>query len=149
MPPPTYRYWLAARELLIRPDEGTPEELQAWNERCMVEMFDRLEKKQGTTSKAEPTVAAEPPAAAVPGDGQAAGEASERSPEQGAAVPSSDGTEPIAAVEAPLVPPEPAPEPPLRLPYPWGLVNPAEVPQEVWEQARARAKKSAGPPQSG
>jgi hypothetical protein len=145
-----FRYWLAARELLIRPDEGTPEELQAWNDRCMAELFDRLEKKQGTTSQSEPTVAAEPPAAAAPGDGR---EASERSAEEGAAVPLSDGAEPIAGAETPVLPPEPAaapaPEPPLRLPFPWGLVNPAEVPQEVWEQARAKAKKNDGQPQSG
>jgi hypothetical protein len=30
-----------------------------------------------------------------------------------------------------------APEAPVRLPYPFNMMNPADVPQEVWRQARA------------
>jgi hypothetical protein len=48
-----FRYWLVAGEPLIRPDEGTPEELKAWNDRCIAEMFDRLEKKHGATSPSQ------------------------------------------------------------------------------------------------
>jgi hypothetical protein len=40
-----FRYWLTVREPLIRPDGGSPEELAAWNDRSMAEMFERLEMR--------------------------------------------------------------------------------------------------------
>jgi hypothetical protein len=32
-----------------------------------------------------------------------------------------------------------SPEPPVRLPWPWSIMNPAEVPEEVLQKARAAA----------
>jgi hypothetical protein len=57
-------------------------------------------------------------------------------------------TEPAASPEADLVPPPPADpvepppaEAPVRLPWPYSLMNPAEVPDEVWQRARAAQRK--------
>jgi hypothetical protein len=54
---------------------------------------------------------------------------------------------PPPAVRSELVAPEPspapvaepplAPEPPVRLPYPWNTMKPEEVPAHIWQQARA------------
>jgi hypothetical protein len=42
-----YRYWLPARSEMMMPGEGaSQEEMNAWNQRCMDEMFARLERKQ-------------------------------------------------------------------------------------------------------
>src|SRR5262249_24496035 len=53
-----------------------------------------------------------------------------------------------ASPEADLVPAPPADSeelPPaeavLRLPWPWNTMNPAEVPEEVWQRARAAHRK--------
>jgi hypothetical protein len=37
---------------------------------------------------------------------------------------------------------EPPPKASVQLPYPWNLMNPAEVPDEVWQRAQA-AKRNA------
>jgi hypothetical protein len=29
-----FRYWLPSRDDMMRPEGGTPEEMQAWNDRC-------------------------------------------------------------------------------------------------------------------
>jgi hypothetical protein len=47
-----------------------------------------------------------------------------------------------APAPAPADPPSPPPPgEPVRLPYPYSLMNPAEVPDEVWERARAAERK--------
>jgi hypothetical protein len=56
--------------------------------------------------------------------------------------------EPAPAAPAPVPEPEPpepapAPEPPVVLPYPWNMVEPAAVPQSVWEQVRKEAANKA------
>jgi hypothetical protein len=133
-----FRYWLPAREDFMRPEDGDEEALQAWNARCVEEAFARL----AGTSAAKPT-----------------SEMSIEGNEEPSGVPA------VARVQAEVIPPEPAPAPdpgpqsadsvsptaePLpsqatqpvtaeataRLPYPFNLMNPADVPAEVWKQAR-------------
>lgn len=42
-----YRYWLPARSEMMMPDEGAGKEaLNAWNQRCIEEMFTRLERER-------------------------------------------------------------------------------------------------------
>ena len=60
-------------------------------------------------------------------------------------VPPPDSGPETAASASPTPEPLPAPlaqpvarEAPVRLPYPFNLMNPADVPPEVWKQARAR-----------
>ncbi len=43
-----YRYWLPARADMMKPDEGaSDDEMNAWNKRCMTEMFERLAERAG------------------------------------------------------------------------------------------------------
>jgi hypothetical protein len=43
-----YHYWLPARAPMLRPDPGaSAPEMQAWNNRIMEEVFERLEREQG------------------------------------------------------------------------------------------------------
>jgi hypothetical protein len=123
-----FRYWLPARQELIRPDDGSPAELQAWNDRIVAEMLANLELKSSANPPVEtPFSAGEDYPAPAP---LAAAEA---------------GLAPEPAAPFPLPPAEAvAPEPPVRLPYPWTLMNPAEVPDWVWKQARAAAAKMQG-----
>jgi hypothetical protein len=51
-----FRYWLPAREEMLRPEGGSAEDMQAWNARCLAEAFARLDP----TSVAEPTPATLP-----------------------------------------------------------------------------------------
>jgi hypothetical protein len=137
-----YRYWLPSREALIRPDGGTKEELHAWNARVMAEAWERLvqgDDPEGT--EAAPSQDAERP----PPDCTAAPLA-----EVAAPVPEPTPS-PQPAPERPPAPPPPAPpadtvlpptpEEPVRLPFPFGLLNPAEVPEWVWQQARKAQRK--------
>jgi hypothetical protein len=56
--------------------------------------------------------------------------------------PSESRPETDAPAPAPADPPAPPPPgEPVRLPYPYSLMNPAEVPDEVWERARAAERK--------
>jgi hypothetical protein len=38
-----FRYWLPDREPMMRPEDASPEELQAWNQRCLAELFGQSE----------------------------------------------------------------------------------------------------------
>jgi hypothetical protein len=38
---------------------------------------------------------------------------------------------------------KPSMSPTLRLPYPFNIMNPAEIPEEVWQQARAAQKNTS------
>jgi hypothetical protein len=53
-----FRYWLPARELMMRPDKGTMEEMVAWNERYVAELMDRM----GISNGARPPEGAPPSA---------------------------------------------------------------------------------------
>jgi hypothetical protein len=111
-----FRYWLPERQALMRPDGGTREELQAWNDRVTAEVFARLELR----GAAEPA----PPPAPAPLD-----------------EPPSPA--PLAAEEDPASAPESAPpaESPVVLPWPFSIMNPADVPEAVRERARAAQRQ--------
>jgi hypothetical protein len=192
-----FRYWLPSRDLLVRPDNCTAEELNAWNARVLAEIVAGWDKedeakaqrqrereaKAGapavpeTADPASPVAAAapaelappiaEPPAATAPApeppaplaevplpvtqDTEAAPVADAQCPPPTLATarPVSEPTAPevkpaastATAPEPPAAPATTPPEPPLQLPYPWSIMNPAEVPQWVWEQARKAQKR--------
>jgi hypothetical protein len=138
-----FRYWLPAREEMMRPDGGTFEEMQAWNDRCAAALFDRLAKAAGATPREEaPLSPAEDATAAAP---VATPEAMTMPVEL---VPPAPGPE-TAASPASAFDPRPAPaaeavaaEALVCLPYPFNLMNPAEVPEEVWQRARAAQRNT-------
>jgi hypothetical protein len=138
-----FRYWLPAREELLRPDGGSAEALHAWNARCLAAAFARLEP----TSVATPTQpravlesddpSAAPAVAAVP---------AEVMPLAPAPLPDAGPQSTSSAVPAAEAPPSQAalpaaPDAPVRLPYPFNLMSPADVPAEVWRQARRGQSK--------
>jgi hypothetical protein len=141
-----FRYWLPEREEMLYPEGGTQEELQAWNNRCLAELLPDLTPPRETALPAERAVSAdESRTAAGP---VAAAEELTLPPEP--VLP-----ERVAETTAPASrPPEPVPslaadpveavlaEEVRRLPFPWNIMNPAEVPEEVLK--RARAKRSTG-----
>jgi len=117
-----FRYWLPARQDMLRPDGGTQEELQAWNARCLAQLFGSLQTKSGGELAVD---------APLSGDEDLTATALETAPE--ATPPAPEPLPASAAEPAPVV----TPEAPVRLPYPFNLMNPAAVPQWVWKQARA------------
>ena len=127
-----FRYWLPERQEWMPPEGGTKEELQAWNDRCVAELFDDL----------APTGGAQPvPQAPLSGGADATAAVPPAVPEA-TAPPERDP--PPAASASPLPDPGPpqadeplVPEVTGRLPYPYHLMNPADVPEEVWHRARA------------
>jgi len=54
-----FRYWLPAREDMMRPDGGTPEEMEAWNNRFVTELFEKLEQSKPTKPHAETPLSVE------------------------------------------------------------------------------------------
>jgi hypothetical protein len=134
-----FRYWLPEREAFMRPEGGSDEDLLAWNARCVAELFGGQEQ----TSEAEP-----PQQTSLLGN-----QDSTRAPAVAAvqaevtrleSVPPPGSGPETAASASP--PPDPLPSPlaqpvaaeaPVRLPYPFNLMNPADVPEEVWKRARA------------
>jgi hypothetical protein len=134
-----FRYWLPEREAMMCPEGASAEALQAWNDRCIAEMF-------AGTQWTEPAI-----------EGQEAAPSAGESPRP---------VSRVAVPEAKVSPPEPVPLPapmpeavapaspppgksppvvshpvaaeaPIRLPYPFNTMNPADVPAEVWQQASA------------
>jgi hypothetical protein len=127
----------------MRPEGGSVEALHAWNAHCVAEMFARLER----TSTAKPTDQTTLPENDDPTEvlAVAAVPAEVTPPES---VPRPDLGSDHAASASSTPDPQPseaaqpvAPEAPLRLPYPFNLMNPADVPEEVWQQARAAQKR--------
>ena len=118
-----FRYWLPARQEMLRPEGGTPEELQAWNARYLAQLFDGLETKSGTERAEDAPLSRDegPTAAAL-----------EVAPEAG--MPPAPEPLPSPAAEPVRVA---TPEAPVRLPYPYNIMNPGDVPEWVWKQARA------------
>jgi hypothetical protein len=74
----------------------------------------------------EPARSVEPPPAAEPTPQATQAELAQPD------LPPSSPTEPVEP---------PPPEPPVLLPWPWSLANPADVPEEVWQRARAAQRK--------
>jgi hypothetical protein len=137
-----FRYWLPSREEMLYPEGGTMEELCAWNARWTAELLDRLESENAKKRAPEArhsVVEASPP--------EMPDSAPEEAPSPGDPVPlpEGDGETAPAASTVPASPPSQAAEPmalatpqaPVALPYPFNLMNPADVPEEVWNRARA------------
>jgi hypothetical protein len=186
-----FRYWLPERDELMRPDNGTHEEMQAWSLRCRDEIVERLDLKnecqaasqtarrphddpeaappptavQEATAgcgPAPPPARADGPATPVPAPPQVNEQktplpapASPQVNEQKAppraeptGSPAAQCLDPPAALPpaptSPLQvdqPKAPAPaEPPVRLPWPFNTMKPEEVPEEVWQKAREKAR---------
>jgi hypothetical protein len=134
-----FRYWLPQREPLLRPEGGSAEALQAWNARCVEEMFANLERAGGATPAPQTALSGDEAPTAVPAG--AAVQAEVMSPEP---VPPPEADPEPAALASPTPDSLPAqavqpvaPQAPVRLPYPFNVMNPADVPEEVWKQARA------------
>jgi hypothetical protein len=129
---------------MMRPDGGSGEEMQAWNNRLMAEMIARMDRKCPAKPAQEATrLGDEQPTATT---AVAAPEA-EAMPFESVVQPG-PGAEPAASASAtpdPLpsqVPQPMAPDAPVRLPYPYNILNPADVPDEVWRQARVGQEKT-------
>jgi hypothetical protein len=137
-----FRYWLPDREAMLFPEGGSREEMQAWNDRVVAELFGTPECPVEVQPTAESpgsggeSATAELPAAAT--DETAPLPAPLPPPERGpeAAAAGSALPDPVSVqpVEALALVPAVAPE---RLPYPYNIMNPADVPEEVRERARA------------
>jgi hypothetical protein len=126
-----FRYWLPEREDFMRPEGGGAEALQAWNARCVEEAFARLDQTSGATPAEPMTLPANEDPSGVP----AAPGLAEMPPE-----PPPPDSGPQNAATAEPVPSQAeqagAAEAAVRLPYPFNLMNPADVPEQVWKQAR-------------
>jgi hypothetical protein len=129
-----FRYWLPEREPLMFPEGGSREEIQAWNDRHVAELLD-------LKSIPVPEMPASPDEAPPATPAAPAAEAQLSPPEP--VPPPSPGPETVpSAAPAPDVPPAEA-EAPVVLPFPWSMVDPSEVPKEVWDKARA-AQRNRG-----
>jgi hypothetical protein len=139
-----FRYWLPEREALMRPEGGSDEELQAWNARCVAEIFGGLERTGG----AEP-----PEQTSLPGDQDSMGAPAvravqaERTPTEPVPPPGSGPDRAASASPTPDPMPTALAEPrtreaAARLPYPFNIMNPADIPEEVWKRARAAPKSN-------
>jgi hypothetical protein len=143
-----FRYWLPARQEMMRPDGGTVEEMLAWNDRYMAEMFERLEvnKVAPPPGNAVPSSDEEAAAAAPVAAPEATSSPLETLPPLERAAPASLAPDPPLPEQAAAVAPQ-APEAPVRLPYPFSIMDPASVPEDAWQRARAaqRFEKGDGP----
>jgi hypothetical protein len=115
----------------MRPEGGDEEALRAWNARWLAETFARLDTAT-TATPAEPMTM---PANEDPSGVPAAPGLAEMPPE-----PPPPDSGPQNAATAEPVPSQAeqagAAEAAVRLPYPFNLMNPADVPERVWQQAR-------------
>jgi hypothetical protein len=143
LPRDPFRYWLPARAEMLRTEGGSAEDLHAWNARCLAEVFARLDSTSVATPTQPPTLpeiddpSAAPAVAAVP---------AETMPQAPAPLPDSGPHSASCAVHTAEVPPSPAglpaaPEAPGVLALPFNLLNPADVPEEMWRQARTGPSK--------
>jgi hypothetical protein len=117
--------------------------MQAWNNRCMAALVNSWIKDVGATPRRKLSPSGvEDHAVAAP---LAAPEPATQTLEP-LASPAPEGAGPASPMPDPL-PPESAetvaPPAEVRLPYPFSVMDPAEVPDEVWQQARA-AKRING-----
>jgi hypothetical protein len=138
-----YRYWLPQGEEFMRPDGGSVEAMQAWNDRCVAELFARLDQACGAQPTPEAPLSGKEGPTGVPPVAAAQVEVMPLEPEP----PPDPGAE-SAAADAPEPVPSQATQPDAweavrRLPYPFNTMNPADVPEEVWKQARA-SQQSTG-----
>jgi hypothetical protein len=134
-----FRYWLPEREAFLRPQGASDEALRAWNARCLAEAFAWLDPTSGAKPTHEMTLLGNRASTGMPAVAAVQAEVTPTEP----APPPDSGSESAAAASPPPAPlPSPlaqpvAPQAPVRLPYPFNLLNPADVPDQVWKQARA------------
>jgi hypothetical protein len=142
-PQEPFRYWVPERQQMLRPDGGTWEEMKAWNQRQVAELFERLELPSGAepapaVPSAEGAVSPPPEAAAATSTTPLPLESmSPQGPEQ-APSPLLPDPQPPQAGGRGAVPPEP----PVQLPYPFCDLDPADVPSHIWQQARDAQRKN-------
>ena len=118
--------------------EGEDAEMQAYSDSLEEETVGDVDEKSGAHAPVEaPPSAGQDPLAGAP---IVAAEAAP-APEAAAATVPADPPSPSPAAEP--VPPVTA-EAAARLPYPFNIMNPAEVPEWVWKQARLAAEKKRG-----
>jgi hypothetical protein len=122
-----------------RPEGGSDEELLAWNARCVTEIFGGQEQTSGAELPHEMTLLGNQDSTAAPAIAAVQAEGRPIEP-----VPAPGSGPETAASASPPPDPQPSPlaqpvaaEAPVRLPYPFNLMNPADVPEEVWKRARA------------
>jgi len=121
-----YRYWLPAREEMLFPDDGTPEEQRAWHARVVAEWWAGLNPSGGADDAVAP-----PPSSGGSGTNRRAAAAAGPRTGRLASPVTDPGPAPAPEPSAP-----PARESAVRLPYPFNQMNPADVPEDVWERAR-------------
>jgi hypothetical protein len=134
-----FRYWLPEREAFMRPEGGSDEELLAWNARCLAELFGGQEQTSEAELPHEMTLRGNQDST---GASAATAAQAERTPIEPVPPPGSGPETTASASPAPAPRPSPlaqpvAPQAPVRLPYPFNLMNPSDVPEEVWKRARA------------
>jgi hypothetical protein len=106
-----------------------PGMVQKWQQNFLASFRKRLEQyKDDDPTPAVPLV--RPEEATTPLEPEPL---QERRPETAA----SGSPSPVPPPQTPDRPAPPPPEASVRLPYPWNIMNPAEVPEEVWQQTRA------------
>jgi hypothetical protein len=147
-----FRYWLPEREPMLRPDGGTKEEMQAWNWRIVAEALPWAFAESTPSPPAE--AAAAPEQDAVPPAATVAIESPPSEPPSAPPPPAEPLASPVSEpdpLQAPAAEPIPAPaaEPPVSLPWPWSLADPADVPAEVWQRARDRVPALRQKPADG
>jgi hypothetical protein len=129
-----FRYWLPQREELMRPDGGSFEEMQAWNARWVEETFARLERRSGAQPTPEVHFSGNEGGTETSAVADVEAEGMPLEP----VCPPDWGDETATSPTPEPVPSEVAqPEAAVRLPYPFSMMNPADVPEEVWKRARA------------
>jgi hypothetical protein len=138
-----FRYWLPQREDFLRPDGGSVEAMQAWNDRCLAELFARLEQTSGATPTDQMPPTGNDDSKGVPA---VAAVLAEVLPLQPVPPPEPGSESASSASPTPEALPSQAGQPDAweavrRLPYPFNTMNPADVPEEVWKQARAAQKR--------
>jgi hypothetical protein len=99
-----------------------------WHQRWLTSFMQRLEQEQKDQA---------PPGSAAPGSAgdPAAPTLAEQAAPSPAPAPLADDPCPAPASPGPDAPPRAEAPPPL--PWPYNLMNPADVPEEVWQRARA------------
>jgi hypothetical protein len=121
-----------------------PGMVEKWQQNAIAALMKRLE--EGAKGKA-PAAHAVPPSAGDDATPAVSMAPPEEAPVSREPVPLAERTleAPAPAAPAPEPLPSPTPEPvaplapeaPVRLPYPYNQMNPADVPEEVWRRARA------------
>jgi hypothetical protein len=118
-----YRYWHPDRANMLRPENGTPAQIQEWNDRVVAEMFESMPQLPKIDNA--PLGATMIPAPAAPAP------APDDVPPPDSAAPAPPAAEP----------PPPTVEDVSHLAWPYNLLTPDTVPAIVWRKAWAAKQK--------